>query len=285
MVQVEVVTKMRQTLGIEFIEKAPIVTTEAIIIHIFCTVDDRLSGVQKVPQAKLHPSEVVTIGILFALKGGHFRAFYRWLSRDYAGLFGGLPERTALLRQLRDQQGHTNRLLAVPSVLNVADNYPIELLFPIREGRSQQPVGKKGKDKGRWSIGLKLCWIINTFGQVCAWQWETMNAPNQHCLDLFESYEEQAIILADWGFRCPHGVPDNVKICKKGTWNERMAIETNFSLLTVVAHAKKMYHRAEAYIGARLAYTAAMFNVCLGLFHQRHPSESPYQISIAEFSL
>jgi hypothetical protein len=29
----------------------------------------------KHPQAKLYPSELVTIGILFALKGGHFAAF------------------------------------------------------------------------------------------------------------------------------------------------------------------------------------------------------------------
>jgi|GEM_PF-2299010 len=36
------------------------------------------------PQARFHPSEVVTIGILLALKGGHFRAFYRWLSRDFS---------------------------------------------------------------------------------------------------------------------------------------------------------------------------------------------------------
>jgi len=48
--------------------------------------------------SKLSPSEVVTIGILFALKGGHFRAFYRWLSRDYGLLFGGLPDRTTLQR-------------------------------------------------------------------------------------------------------------------------------------------------------------------------------------------
>lgn len=33
----------------------------------------------------------VTIGILFALKGGHFCAFYRWLKRDFAALFAGLP--------------------------------------------------------------------------------------------------------------------------------------------------------------------------------------------------
>ena len=58
-------------------------TTEDIIIHIFCRVDDQMGDVEKVPQADLYPSEVVTIGILFALKGGHFRAFCRWLKRDY----------------------------------------------------------------------------------------------------------------------------------------------------------------------------------------------------------
>lgn len=63
-------------------------TTEEIIPHIFCHVDDVLRGVSKTPQAKLYPSEVVTIGVLFALKGGRFRAFYRWLKRDYNGLFG-----------------------------------------------------------------------------------------------------------------------------------------------------------------------------------------------------
>jgi len=45
---------------------------------------------------------VVTIGILFALKGGHFRAFYRWLKRDFEQLFDGLPDGTNLLRQLSD---------------------------------------------------------------------------------------------------------------------------------------------------------------------------------------
>ena len=75
-------------------------TTEMIIIGIFCVVDDAMNEVEKHPQAKLYPSELVTIGILFALKGGHFRAFYRWLKRDYDDLFGGLPDRTRLQRSL-----------------------------------------------------------------------------------------------------------------------------------------------------------------------------------------
>jgi hypothetical protein len=63
-----------------------------------------MSDIKKRANAKLYPSEWVTIGILFALKGNHFRAFYRWLYRDYNALFGGLPERTRLQRLLRNHQ-------------------------------------------------------------------------------------------------------------------------------------------------------------------------------------
>src|SRR5437763_7931674 len=98
-------------------------------------------GVKKHPLSKLYPSEVVTIGILFALKGGHFRAFFRWLKRDYDALFGGLPERTALHKQLKRHEHRADQLLAQPSVLNVIDSFPIELLFPIRQGRSARQIG------------------------------------------------------------------------------------------------------------------------------------------------
>ena len=92
-------------------------------------------------------------------------------------------------------------------------------------------------------------------------------------------------MLADWGFRCADGVPENVKLCKKGTWNDRMSIESAWSMVTVVCQAKKIYHRTEDYIETRLAYLAAMFNVCLRLFHRLHPDDSPFKMSIAEFSL
>ena len=49
--------------------------TEEIIILIFCAVDNGLGPVAKERNAKLYASEVVTIGLLFALKGGRFRAF------------------------------------------------------------------------------------------------------------------------------------------------------------------------------------------------------------------
>jgi hypothetical protein len=178
-------------------------TTEEIIILIFCAVDDGLGQISKERNAKLYPSEIVTIGILFALKGGHFRAFYRWLARDYAQLFGGLPHRTALQRQLRIHQYHADHLLAEPSLLNVVDSFPIELLFPIREGRSKQQVGKKSRDKGRWSIGIKLCWILNVAGQVGL----PMNCPDQDFLPLISLLAEAGVVLAVWAFAAKQAFP------------------------------------------------------------------------------
>jgi len=260
-------------------------TTEDIIIHIFCYVDDRMKNIQKHSQAELYPSELVTIGILFALKGGRFRAFYRWLKRDYDALFGGLPDRTRIQRALKTHQNWCDRFLETPSFFTVADSFPIELLFPIREGRSKQQVGKKSKDKGRWSIGVKMCWILNNLGRVVGWKWLPMNAHDQDFNDEIATLAGQTITLADLGFRCKDGIPDNLKLCEKGTWNERMCVETAFSLLTVVCHAKKIYHRVTDYIEARLAYTAAMFNVLLALYHELHPEQLAHKMSIAEFSL
>ena len=39
-------------------------------------------------------------------------------------------------------------LLSDPTFFTVIDSYPIESLFPIREGRSRQQIWKKGRVKG-----------------------------------------------------------------------------------------------------------------------------------------
>ena len=260
-------------------------TTEDIIIQIFCIVDDEMKDMAKHSQAILYPSELVTIGILFALKGGYFRAFDRWLRRDYAHLFAGLPERTRLQRLLKAHQNWCDRLLAAPSFFTIIDSYPIELLFPIRQGRSQAQVGKKGKDKGRWSVGIKLCWLLNDSGHVVAWDWATLNVHDQHFHPLIERVNGESIVLADYGFRSVKGVPDNCNLCAKGTWNDRMAVETALSMVTVVCDLKRIHHRLSPYVQARLAAVVAMFNVLLTLFHRLHPDADPFQMSIAEFSL
>ena len=262
-----------------------IMTTEDIIIQIFCLVDDRMQEVPKHHQAKLYPSELVTIGLLFALKGGHFRAFYRWLKRDYDALFAGLPDRTRLQRLLVTHQDWNERFLADPSFFLVIDSFPIELLFPIREGRSPQQFGTKSKDKGRWSIGIKLCWVLNCLGQVVDWDWDTMNTPDNEFHALIQQFSGRSIVLADYGFRRKNGTPENCKLCAKGTWNDRMTVETSFSLLTVICGLKRLYHRLERFLQAHLASVVALFNVLLTLFHQIHPDADPLRLSIAEFSL
>src|SRR6516162_7697531 len=73
----------------------PMTTTSDFITALFCQVDDQLSGLPKHPEAHLWPSEVVTLGVLHALKGVGNRPFYRWLTRDYRPLFPRLPERIA----------------------------------------------------------------------------------------------------------------------------------------------------------------------------------------------
>jgi len=55
----------------------------------------------------------------------------------------------------------TTRFLAAPTVLGVADSYGIELIHPIREGRSPAPMDKKGQSNHRWIVGGKLCFILN----------------------------------------------------------------------------------------------------------------------------
>lgn len=133
-------------------------TTEDFISEVFYRVDETMKEVPKHPLASLWPSEVVTLGLLFALKGGSNRAFYRWGHRDLRSLFPALPERTRLLRLFATHRPWTDIFLAAPSVLGVVDSYGIALLHPLREGRSPQQIGRKGKSNHRWIVGGKLCW-------------------------------------------------------------------------------------------------------------------------------
>jgi hypothetical protein len=122
-------------------------TTWDLIVALFYHVDEQLHDLPKHPEAHLWPSEVVTLGLLHALKGVGNRAFHRWLTRDYRPLFPHLPERTRLFRLFKTHQDWTRAFLAAPTVLGVIDTYGIELIHPIREGQSPQQIGRKGLSK------------------------------------------------------------------------------------------------------------------------------------------
>src|SRR6266851_3598913 len=144
-------------------------TTIEFITALFCQVDDQLAGLPKHPHANLWPSEIVTLGLLHALKGGGNRAFYRWLTRDYRALFPQLPERTRLFRLFKTHHDWTTAFLATPTVLGVIDTYGIELIHPMREGRSPRQIGRKGLSNHRWIVGGKLCLLLNQWGLVVGW--------------------------------------------------------------------------------------------------------------------
>src|SRR5262245_42488853 len=124
-------------------------TTVELITALFYEVDEQLRTLPKHPEAHLWPREVVTLGRLHALKGVGHRPCSRWLTRDSRALFPRLPERTRLLRLLKTPQDWTKGFWAAPTVLGVIDTYGIELLHPIREGRSLQQIGRKGLSNHR----------------------------------------------------------------------------------------------------------------------------------------
>jgi hypothetical protein len=175
-------------------------TTQAFIIALFYAVDQAMLDLPKRPDAKLSPSEVVTLALLFALKGGGMRAFYRWLTRDYLMLFPLVPERTRLARLFKTHTAWTTRFLAAPTVLGVADTYGIELIHPMREGRSPTQIGKKGQSNHRWIVGGKLCFVLNQWGVICAWDCAPANVHDTHCQPLIAQFVDRKIVLTDTGF-------------------------------------------------------------------------------------
>jgi hypothetical protein len=268
-------------------------STQDFITEVFCRVDDVMRDVAKHPQGALYPSEVVTLGLLFAIKGVGNRAFYRWIEANYVPMFPRLPERTRLFRLFAAHREWAQRFLADPTVLGVADSYGIELIHPIREGRSPSQIGRKGISNRRWIVGVKLCLVVNKWGLAVRWDTDTANVKDNAFRPLIAEYEGQMILLTDTGFHTKPekgGDPSNMKMCQPDTWNVRMLIEDVFSMLTTVCHIKKMGHRVWDYLTARLAFIVAAFNLLVSWDWQdlRSPKADNngfVHLSIAQFSL
>jgi len=265
-------------------EESRMITVD-FITALFYEVDEQLGAIPKHPKAHLWPSEVVTLGLLHALKGVGNRAFYRWLTRDYRPLFPRLPERTRLFRLLKTHQDWTQIFLATPTVLGVIDTYGIELIHPVREGRSPQQIGRKGLSNHRWIVGGKLCLLLNQWGLIVGWACATANVADNTFQWLIRQVDGRMIVLSDTAFHAAAGDPTNLKLCQRGEWEERMLVETVLSMLTSVCHLKKVMHRVWGYFQARLAFTMAAFHV-LVQWHGFQPYASGFvPLSIAEFSL
>ncbi len=265
-------------------------STIDFITQLFCRVDDRMQDVPKHRQASLHPSEVVTLALLFAIKGVGNRAFYRWVKRDYLKEFPRLPERTRLFRLFAAHQEWADRFMADPTILGVADTYGIELTHPRREGRSPRQIGRKGKSNHRWIVGVKLGLVLNKWGLVSGWACNTANVHDSAFQGMVARFEEEMAVLTDHGFYSKKGNPSNMLVCKRGRWNVRMMVETVLSMLHTVCHIKQMAHRAWSYLQARFSFCLAAFNILAQWYwpHGHGPvadASGRVHLSIAEFSL
>jgi hypothetical protein len=260
-------------------------TTVECIVAFYCQVDAPMHGLPKRPQATLWPSAVVTLGLLHALTGVGTRAFYRGLTRDHRAWLPRLPERPRLLRLFMTHQAWTDPFLASPTVLGVIDTDGLALIHPLREGRSPRQIGRQGLAKHRWMVGGNVCLLLHQWGVVVAWECATAHVSDQTFQPLIRQFAEPMIVLRDTAFQAAEGDPTNLKLCRRGEWNDRRRIETVLSMLTVVSHFKKVMHRVWEYFHARLACTMAAVNM-LVQWHGLPTDEQGFvPLSIAEFSL
>jgi len=262
-------------------------TTLDFVIDLFVRVDDAMKDVQKHSQAKLYPSELVTLGLIYALKGGGERAFWRWADRDLRSFFPGLPERTRLFRLLATHQDWADRFLADPTLLGVIDSYGIELLHPVREDeKTQHPrIATKGKSNHRWILGAKFCFLLNQFGLIVCWDTAREKDHDTIFHPMIAQFDEQTLVMSDMGFHAKEGDPSNLKVCKRGTWNDRMLVETTLSMLTHVCHLKKLAHRTWQHFEARLAFVSAAYNLLVQWNGLKIDPDHRVRLSMAEFAL
>lgn len=204
---------------------------------------------------------MVTLALLYSLKGRGQRAFWRWLVRYYRPLFLQLPHRTRLFRLFNSHRSYIALFLADPSIIGVIDGYSIERLHPIREGRSEKQIGKKGISNHRWIVGGKLCYLLNHLGLIVDWDCDTAEVYEGVAFQsLVDKVADEMIVFSDTGFRKNDWFPTNLRLCKRGEWNVRMVVETIFSMLTYICDFKHSRHKVWACFETKLGFTMALLS-------------------------
>jgi hypothetical protein len=260
-------------------------TTVACIVALYGQVDAHMHGLPNQPHATVWPSEVVTLGVRHALTGVGHRAFSRGLTRDPRAWFPRLPERPRRFRRFLTPQAGTAPFWASPTGLGVIATSGLEVIHPIREGRSPRPIGRTGLAKPRWLVGGNVCRLLNQWGWVGAWEGATATVSDQPLPPLLRPCAAQMMVRSETAFPAAEGDPTHLKRGRRGAWKDRLRIATVWSLRTVVSPGTQVMHRVWEYVQARLACTMAALH---RLVHWHGlPTEEPgfVPLSIAEFSL
>ena len=94
----------------------------------------------------------------------------------------------------------------------------------------------------------------------------------QHLVD---AVSEQMLVFSDTGFAKQGWYPPNLKLCPRGTWNDRMMIESVLSMLTRFCHFKKVGHRVWSYFKSRVGWTMALFNILVQRLGELNSTSKP----------
>jgi len=127
--------------------------------------------------------------------------------------------------------------------------------------------------------------VVNQYGLVVAWDYATTHVADNTFQGLIRQFDERMILLSDMAFHAAAGDPSNLKLCRRGEWEDRILVETVLSMLTLVCHFKKVMHRVWASFHARLAFTMAAYNVLVQWYGLVPHASGFVPLSIAEFSL
>ena len=152
----------------------------------------------KHPEAQLYPSELVALGLLFALKGVWRPASFfvplvaqETLSPPCSPICPSAPG--SFSASSRRTRTGPHAFWPSPPCWAWSILYGIELIHPIREGRNPSQIGKKGKSNHRWIVGGKLCFILNQWGLICAWDCATANVHDTHFQPLIAQFVDTMI--------------------------------------------------------------------------------------------
>jgi len=89
------------------------------------------------------------------------------------------------------------------------------------------PLVKIGISNHCWIVDWKVCFVTNKFGLICGFEVLTTNVYDAKSRPLIERFKDEMIVFVDSSFYLKDGKnPKNMKVCRRGKWNERVVIET-----------------------------------------------------------
>ena len=177
------------------------------ITELFCQVDDALPDMAQHSQAILSLSELVTIGVLQAMKNVSQRAFYHWLRDNYGHLFPTCPT----------VPGSTAD--CGPSSTGPATSWPNPPCWAWPTATALNCATQCEKDDGlvksarRASPTTAGSSVANCASYSTSWAWWPIgdcangNVHDQAFQPLLACYDGQMIILADTGFHRAKACP------------------------------------------------------------------------------